>query len=107
MLSATITGLPTPLGVSMLLGTKPGKAPEVGVLVGRIAVVLVDEGREPTPASCCRGPAEVLEQPVPMGAPLMYTQFASATPAGLSPAMAIAQEASAPAVTRAPRLMSI
>jgi len=99
MLSATVTGLPTALAVSKLPGPKAGEAPAVAVLVLPIAMA---PSRRPWAdadellSSLTATLVEVLVQPVPALTPLIRLQVASATPAELSAAMAIAPEASAP-----------
>src|SRR3984893_17954083 len=99
MLSATVTGLPTALAVSKLPGPKPGEAPAVAVLVLPIAMA---PSRRPWAdadellSSLTATLVEVLVQPVPALTPLIRLQGASATPAELSAAMAIAPEASTP-----------
>src|SRR5271168_189828 len=99
MLSATITGLPTALAVPKLPGPKPDTSPAVAVLVLPIAMAPpkrpwadADELLSSPTAKL----VEVLVQPVPTLTPLIRLQVASATPAELSAAMAIAPEASTP-----------
>ena len=96
-LSATVTGLPIAQAVPKLPGPKPDTSPAVAVLVLPIAMAPskrpwadVDELLS-SPTAKLVG---VLVQSAP--APLMYAQFAPATPAELSAAMAIAAEASTP-----------
>src|ERR1700731_5277221 len=99
MLSATIAGLPTALAVPKLPGPKAGTSPAVAVLVLPIAMA-PSKGpwadADELLLSLTAELVEVLVQPVPTLTPLIHAQFASATPAELSTAMAIAPEASTP-----------
>src|SRR5262249_60953232 len=99
MLSATITGLPTALAVARLPGPKPCNAPAVAVLV--LPIVMAPSKRPWADADeLVSGPTAklvgVLVQPALAPKPLMDAQVASATPAELSAAMAIAPEVSVP-----------
>src|SRR6202158_1246968 len=110
MLSATITGLPTALAVSTLPGAGLGKAPAVALLLLPLGTApLKRPGAEADEflSSLAAKLVGVLVQRAPAPVPLTDVQVASATPAELSAAMATEAETSAPAVPRAPRLVSI